>query len=67
MSVWAEKIIRLRQILGLSQEGFARRIRVSSRTVWRWEESLTIPMGLYAEKLERMFKKYLVDNEKEKA
>lgn len=32
-----EEIIKLRKDLDLSQDAFARRLRVSQRTVWAWE------------------------------
>jgi len=65
MSEMKEKIIRLREKLRLSQEAFARRLRISSRTVYRWETGEYEPIGLYAEKLERMFKKYLANDQED--
>lgn len=59
MNEMKEKIGQLREVLGLSREAFARRLRVSLQTVYRWESGQTEPTGLYAEKIERMIKKYL--------
>lgn len=59
MNEMKEKITALRQKLGLSRDAFARRLRIPARTVARWEDGENKPMGLYAEKIERMIKKYL--------
>ena len=59
MNEMKEKITALRQKLGLSRDAFARRLGIPARTVARWEDGENKPMGLYAEKIKRMIKKYL--------
>lgn len=44
----------LRRRLGLSQEGFARRLGVSFATVNRWENGRTAPWGIARHALRRL-------------
>lgn len=51
------EIKELRQILGLSQESFARKINVSLRTVIRWEQKITIPRKATMRKIDKLIRK----------
>ena len=66
MNEMQDKIKRLRRVLGLSREVFSRRLRVSLQTVYRWESGKAEPTGLYAEKIDRMVKKYLGESSVQK-
>lgn len=44
----------LRKALGLSMEGLARELGVSSVTIWRWEKEDTKPFPLAMEKLKEL-------------
>ena len=45
---------RLRERLGLTQEGFAKRIGAGRATVARWELGESKPTGLYLQALEKL-------------
>ena len=47
-------IKKLRLVLGLSQERFARLLNVSLQTVRRWEEGLTKPLPFISVRLEEL-------------
>lgn len=53
------EILKLRRVLGLSQEQLSQRLGISWMTIYRWESGKTKPIGLYRKKIERMIKKYL--------
>jgi putative transcriptional regulator len=47
-------IKKVRTVLGWSQEAFARHLRVSLQTVWRWETGRASPTGLSLDALEAL-------------
>jgi putative transcriptional regulator len=51
-----EEIKHLRQVAGLSQEGFARELGISFATVNRWENNRAVPSRL-AQRILEQFKK----------
>ncbi len=51
-----QDVVRLRTLLGLSQEKFARKLGVSVWTVGSWERGLNKPRGLSLRALERLAK-----------
>lgn len=53
MNLSSNSIRELREMQGLSQEGFAKVIGVSVRTVARWESGASKPSSLAVGKLEQ--------------
>lgn len=51
-----DEIKALREKLGLTQEGLARAIDVSSVTVNRWEKGTFKPMNVFVEKMKKLKK-----------
>lgn len=49
----AAQIRRVRKRLGLTQEGLARALNITTSCVCLWEKGKTHPAGLYREALER--------------
>ncbi|MFQ5772705.1 MAG: helix-turn-helix domain-containing protein [bacterium] len=52
-----EEIIKLRKSLGLTQEQFARRLKLAYNTISSWERGLFSPSPLALEKLKRLQKR----------
>ena len=52
-----DDIKALRHKLGLTQEQFAKRFKVSTRAVEDWEQGLKHPRGLTLDALERLAKR----------
>ena len=54
---FAERILRLRRAMGLTQEDFARRMGVTATTVSRWERGEKVPsMRLILRRIEALEK-----------
>ena len=53
---WAERLVRHRTSIGLSQEQAARRVGVDPSTLARWERGEREPEGSYATSAERFLK-----------
>ena len=51
-----KQIKALRNRLTLTQEQFAQHVGASVTTINRWERGVTIPRGLYADRLEEIDK-----------
>jgi len=54
--VVSEKVQELRWVLGLTQEGLARKLNVTWGTVNRWENKVNVPSRLAVEKLNEIRK-----------
>jgi putative transcriptional regulator len=50
---WPRELRALRALLGLSQAGLAARLRISVRTIQKWEQGERTPRGPAAALLER--------------
>lgn len=44
----------MRERLGLTQAGLGARLRVSKRTVWRWEHGASAPHPVYLDRIREM-------------
>jgi transcriptional regulator with XRE-family HTH domain len=51
---WAERLVRGRTVLGLSQNAFARKLDVDPSTLARWERGEREPNGVVATRAERV-------------
>ena len=52
----ADRLRRARRALGMTQDALARRLKVSTRQVGRWEAGVQQPVGLYADRVERFLR-----------
>lgn len=48
-------IRKLREKFNLSREDLASKLRVSTQTIYRWEETDTTPHPIFQEKMNRIF------------
>jgi ribosome-binding protein aMBF1 (putative translation factor) len=63
MEEFKQKVRKLRQIRGWTQEDMARQIHVSLSTIQRWEQKGAKPILHARRRLERLFRKAGMDNE----
>ena len=48
----SQRLIRLREQLGLTQQGLAEVLKVSVQSIHRWESGKSRPLGVVVEKIE---------------
>lgn len=61
----AEQIKSLRKLLGLTQQAFSERVKVSCGAVYKWERGLSKPGRLAIDKLEQLQQEAVEKKERE--